>query len=52
MEVERGAGRRLGAVASAGFLRSPWAAAAAVVGKARGGSLSLGSMDLRRERER
>jgi hypothetical protein len=40
MEVETGAGRRLGAVASAGFLRSPWAAAAAVVGKA-GGRLSL-----------
>jgi hypothetical protein len=38
--VDTGAGRRLGAVASAGFLRSPWAAAAAVVGKA-GDRLSL-----------
>jgi hypothetical protein len=40
MEVETGAGRRLGAVTSAGFLRSPWVAAAAVVGKA-GSRLSL-----------
>jgi hypothetical protein len=31
-----GAGRRLGAVVSTGFLRSPWAAVAAVVGKAGG----------------
>jgi hypothetical protein len=51
MEVDTGAVRRLGAVASAGFLRSPWAAATAIVGNV-GGRLYLAAVRGSEEGER